>query len=79
MALFLNRLSSFLGARLRHLRHQAFLTRNMVTLFRHISERHIAIAVTEYTGSHRSLRCLQQFSHLIHLLQRWFCMRHLYY
>ena len=75
-------ISSYLfviAARLRYLRHQAFLTRSMIGLFRIISECHIAVVVSEFTGSPRSARHVRQLHHLICLLQRWFCTRHLFW
>jgi hypothetical protein len=68
----------FSASRIRYLRQQASVVRSMHALFRRVSERHVAIVVTEYTGSHRSIRRVSQFLYLIHVIQRWFCAYHLH-
>jgi hypothetical protein len=60
-------------SRIRYLRQQAMVYRSLHALFRRVSDRHVAIVVTEFTGSQRSIRHAAQYLHLIQTLQRWFC------
>jgi hypothetical protein len=61
------------ASRIRYLRQQAMVYRSLHALFRRVSDRHVAIVVTEFTGSRRSIRHAAQFLYLIQVLQRWFC------
>jgi hypothetical protein len=70
--------SHFISAsRIRYLRQQAMVYRNLHALFRRVSDRHVAIVVTEFTGSRRSIRHTNQYLYLIQVLQRWFCNRYI--
>jgi len=68
----------FSAARLRYLRHQTSVTHSMHSLFRQVSDRLVAHAITESNSTARSARHADQFLHLLQLIQRWFCYRHLF-